>query len=316
MRLGLKTEYAIHTQGLTKSFGSHNAVNHVDLRVPSGSIFGFLGPNGSGKTTTIRMLLGLAAATSGEISLLGRSIPAECGDALPKVGALVEGPAFYPYLSGRANLTRFDSADRFANPHTRRARVDLALARVGLTQAANKKLHAYSLGMKQRLGIANALLQPRELLILDEPTNGLDPQGTREVRSLIRSLSAEGITIFISSHLLIEIEQICTHLAVMSAGEIVAQGSLEELAFSETLNLTLKTPDTQQALLVLQGIGIDAHLETDVIRAGIVHDLIAADQIVQALTAAKVRVQGFTLLAPTLEDRFVLLTGEGFDVLR
>ena len=316
MSLGLETEYAIHTQGLTKSFGSHNAVNHVDLRVPSGSIFGFLGPNGSGKTTTIRMLLGLAAATSGEISLLGRSIPAECGDALPKVGALVEGPAFYPYLSGRANLTRFDSADRFANPHTRGARVDLALARVGLTQAANKKLHAYSLGMKQRLGIANALLQPRELLILDEPTNGLDPQGTREVRSLIRSLSAEGITIFISSHLLIEIEQICTHLAVMSAGEIVAQGSLEELAFSETLNLSLNTPDTQQALLVLQGIGIDAHLESDVIRAGIAHDLIAADQIVQALTAAKVRVQGFTLLAPTLEDRFVLLTGEGFDVLR
>ncbi len=316
MSLGLETEYAIHTQGLTKSFGSHNAVNQVNLRVPSGSIFGFLGPNGSGKTTTIRMLLGLAAATSGEISLLGKSIPAECGDALPKVGALVEGPAFYPYLSGRANLTRFDSADRFANPHTRGARVDLALARVGLTQAANKKLHAYSLGMKQRLGIANALLQPRELLILDEPTNGLDPQGTREVRSLIRSLSAEGITIFISSHLLIEIEQICTHLAVMSAGEIVAQGSLEELAFSETLNLSLNTPDTQQALLVLQGIGIDAHLESDVIRAGIAHDLIAAGQIVQALTAAKVRVQGFTLLAPTLEDRFVLLTGEGFDVLR
>lgn len=170
--------------------------------------------------------------------------------------------------------------------------------------------------MRQRLAIAQAMQGMPDLLVLDEPTNGLDPQGTREVRSLIRSLSAEGITIFISSHLLIEIEQICTHLAVMSAGEIVAQGSLEELAFSETLNLSLNTPDTQQALLVLQGIGIDAHLESDVIRAGIAHDLIAADQIVQALTAAKVRVQGFTLLAPTLEDRFVLLTGEGFDVLR
>ena len=153
-------QWAIRTVGLTKSFGSHNAVDAIDLQVPRGSIFGFLGPNGSGKTTTIRMLLGLANISAGEVSLLGHSVPAEIGKALPKVGALVEGPAFYPYLSGRDNLIRFDSADRYADPATRAARVDAALAKVGLTQAEDKKVHAYSLGMKQRLGIANALVWP------------------------------------------------------------------------------------------------------------------------------------------------------------
>ena len=242
------SQFAIFTTGLTKSFGSHNAVDGIDLRVPRGSIFGFLGPNGSGKTTTIRMLLGLANITQGEVSLLGEKVPDHIDRALPKVGALVEGPAAYPYLSGRANLLRFDAADKNADPKTRESRVDQALARVGLTAAAGKKVNAYSLGMKQRLGIANALLQPRELLILDEPTNGLDPQGTREVRNLIRSLSLEGITIFISSHLLVEIEQICTHLAVMSRGTIVAQGSVEELSANESRVLTVGTVDQSLAI--------------------------------------------------------------------
>ncbi len=247
-------QWAIKTVGLTKSFGSHNAVDSIDLQVPRGSIFGFLGPNGSGKTTTIRMLMGLANISAGEVSLLGYSVPKEIGKALSKVGALVEGPAFYPYLSGRENLIRFDSADRFADPATRSARVDAALAKVGLTQAEGKKVHAYSLGMKQRLGIANALLQPRDLLVLDEPTNGLDPQGTREVRNLIRLLASEGITIFISSHLLVEIEQICTHLAVMSQGTIVAQGSVEELSAAEVLNLHLVTAHSELAVQGLKSV--------------------------------------------------------------
>ncbi|HEY7854210.1 MAG TPA: ATP-binding cassette domain-containing protein, partial [Aquiluna sp.] len=217
-----KGQWAIETNGLTKAFGDQKAVHGISLAVPRGSVFGFLGPNGSGKTTTIRMLLGLAEATDGEIKLLDHQIPKELQIALPKVGALVEGPAFYPYMSGRNNLIRIDSADRFSDPSTRKARVDAALERVGLSNAAKKKVHAYSLGMKQRLGLANALLKPRELLILDEPTNGLDPQGTREVRNLIRSLAAEGITIFLSSHLLTEIEQLCDHVAVMSAGKILA----------------------------------------------------------------------------------------------
>jgi ABC-2 type transport system ATP-binding protein len=308
--------YAIKTTALIKSFGSHNAVNAIDLAVPRGSIFGFLGPNGSGKTTTIRMLLGLAEPTSGEISLLGHAIPTDTQSALPHVGALVEGPAFYPYLSGRENLIRFDSADSNADPKTRAARVEAALARVGLTQASEKKVHAYSLGMKQRLGIANALLQPRQLLILDEPTNGLDPQGTREVRTLIRDLAAQGITIFISSHLLLEIEQICTHLAVMSAGNLVAQGSIEELSFSEILNLNLRTPDINLAIATLNSLDIEARHEDERVKANVLHSFIAPDVIVTSLVAAGVKVEGFALEAPQLEERFVSLTGEGFDVAR
>jgi ABC-2 type transport system ATP-binding protein len=309
-------QWAIHTVGLTKSFGSHNAVDAIDLRVPRGSIFGFLGPNGSGKTTTIRMLMGLANISAGDVKLLGYSVPDEIGKALPKVGALVEGPAFYPYISGRDNLMRFDAADRYADPKTRSQRVDAALAKVGLTQAAAKKVHAYSLGMKQRLGIANALLQPRDLLVLDEPTNGLDPQGTREVRNLIRSLALEGITIFISSHLLVEIEQICTHLAVMSQGKIVAQGSVEELSASQTLQLKLITADIDRALQGLESVGIKAVADGETLSAMVPAGQIEPERIVQVLVELGVRVKAFDLAAPTLEDRFVLLTGEGFDVAR
>lgn len=307
-------QYAITTTGLTKSFGSHNAVDSIDLAVPKGSIFGFLGPNGSGKTTTIRMLLGLANISAGKVSLLGYQVPDQIGEALPKVGALVEGPAFYPYLSGRDNLIRFDAADRYADPTTRSARVDDALARVGLTQAAAKKVHAYSLGMKQRLGIANALLQPRELLVLDEPTNGLDPQGTREVRNLIRSLASEGITIFISSHLLVEIEQICTHLAVMSRGKLVAQGSVEELSASPILNLHLVTSNTEIAITALKSVGITAHADAEVVSAHVPNGQIEPEQIAQVLVEMGVGIKSFNLQAPTLEERFVVLTGEGFDV--
>jgi ABC-2 type transport system ATP-binding protein len=308
--------FAIFTTGLTKSFGSHNAVDSVDLRVPKGSIFGFLGPNGSGKTTTIRMLMALAKVSAGDIQILGHAIPRDAGKALPKVGALVEGPAFYPYLSGRDNLIRFDAADRYADPATRKERVAAALTRVGLMQAADKKVHAYSLGMKQRLGIANALLQPRELLVLDEPTNGLDPQGTREVRNLIRALAEEGITIFLSSHLLTEIENICSHLAVMSQGKIVAQGSIAELSQSPTLNLTLITPDTDRATQALASLGIKATVEKNTLTATIASNLIKPEQIVRQLVELGVNVELFTLLAPTLEEQFVGLTGEGFDVAR
>jgi ABC-2 type transport system ATP-binding protein len=309
-------QWAIRTVGLTKSFGSHNAVDAIDLQVPRASIFGFLGPNGSGKTTTIRMLMGLANISSGEVSLLGYSVPDEIGKALPKVGALVEGPAFYPYLSGRDNLIRFDSADRYADPATRSARVDAALAKVGLTQAEGKKVHAYSLGMKQRLGIANALLQPRDLLVLDEPTNGLDPQGTREVRNLIRLLASEGITIFISSHLLVEIEQICTHLAVMSQGRIVAQGSVEELSRAEIMSLRLVSAQSELAINGLKSLGINATAEADLITATVAAAQIEPERIVSVLVELGVGIKSFSLAAPTLEERFVLLTGEGFDVAR
>jgi ABC-2 type transport system ATP-binding protein len=260
--------------------------------------------------------MGLANISAGDVKLLGYSVPDEIGKALPKVGALVEGPAFYPYLSGRDNLIRFDSADRYADPATRSDRVDAALAKVGLTQAHNKKVHAYSLGMKQRLGIANALLQPRELLVLDEPTNGLDPQGTREVRNLIRLLAAEGITIFISSHLLVEIEQICTHLAVMSQGKIVAQGSVEDLSQAETLNLHLTTGQPALAIEGLKSVGINARADGEKVFATVAAGQIEAERVVSVLVELGIGIKAFSLAAPTLEERFVGLTGEGFDVAR
>jgi ABC-2 type transport system ATP-binding protein len=182
---------AISSTGLSKRFrGGQLAVDGVSLAVPAGSVYGFLGPNGSGKTTTIRMLLGLIYPTSGEHELLGTPMPAGATAVLPRVGSLVEGPAFHPQLSGRANLARCDAADRTADPATAADRISAALERVGLLAAARKHYRAYSLGMKQRLAIAAGLLQPRDLMILDEPTNGLDPQGTREVRSLIREIAA------------------------------------------------------------------------------------------------------------------------------
>jgi ABC-type multidrug transport system ATPase subunit len=279
-------------------------------------VFGFLGPNGSGKTTTIRMILGLAAASKGEIELLGHPIPKELEHALPKVGALVEGPAFYPYMSGRNNLIRIDSADRNSTASTRKQRVDAALERVGLTNAAKKKVHAYSLGMKQRLGLANALLKPREILILDEPTNGLDPQGTREVRNLIRSLAAEGITIFVSSHLLSEIEQLCSHLAVMTAGKIVAQGSLAELRNESQTRLVLKADRIDELVDFLKTQGLTKlSLKPDRVVAPVPSDFDVAS-LNQLLVKKKFMVSEIRLEQPSLEEYFVNLTGEGFEVVR
>lgn len=235
---------AIATSGLSKRYrGGQLAVDGLDLRVPQGSVFGFLGPNGSGKTTTIRMLLGLISPTSGGAELLGERVDAARVRTLTRVGALIEGPAHYPYLTGRANLARYDAADRTADPATRAARIDRALEQVGLGNAAEKKAKAYSLGMKQRLGLACALLQPRDLLILDEPTNGLDPQGMREIRTLITSLAAQGTTIFLSSHLLDEIEQVCTDVAIMSRGRLVSQGTVAGLREGLKARLGVTTPD-------------------------------------------------------------------------
>lgn len=309
-------QLAIETHGLTKAFGDQKAVDEISLVVPKGSVFGFLGPNGSGKTTTIRMLLGLAEATSGDIKLLNYQIPKQLQEALPKVGALVEGPAFYPYMSGRNNLLRMDSADRNSNSATRAKRVDAALERVGLSNASNKKVHAYSLGMKQRLGLANALLKPRELLILDEPTNGLDPQGTREVRNLIRSLAAEGITIFVSSHLLTEIEQLCDHVAVMSAGKILAQGSLDELRSHGQSRLILKVDKKSEALALLKQQGLKKIKSIkDTLIAPVEFD-VDVSKLNEMLVKKKIRVSELRVEHPSLEEYFVDLTGEGFEVVR
>ncbi|NQX10704.1 ABC transporter ATP-binding protein [Microbacteriaceae bacterium VKM Ac-2855] len=306
-------DLAIETTGLTKRFGRQTVVDGLDLAVPRGAVFGFLGPNGSGKTTTIRMLLGLANASSGGIQVLGGAMPARTAEVLPRVGALVEGPGFYPYLSGTANLHRLDAADRHADPRTRRVRASAALERVGLSHAAGKKVGAYSLGMKQRLGIANALLSPRELIVLDEPTNGLDPQGTREVRSLIRTLNHDGTTVLVSSHLLAEIEQICTHAAIMRAGALVAQGSLNELRGGGAPVVSVLTPDADSAARELTRLGLAPRVEDERVTAD-VPDGVQPEDLAAALVNAGVRLRGFGVERASLEDRFVALTGEGFDV--
>jgi ABC-2 type transport system ATP-binding protein len=305
---------AAHSRGLTKRFGRQLAVDGIDLAVPRGSVYGFLGPNGSGKTTTIRMLLGLIEPTAGTRQLLGLPLPDRATEALHRVGSLVEGPAFHPYLSGRANLARLDAADLRAEPRSSSRRIDAALDRVGLLAAAGKRYRAYSLGMRQRLAIAAALLAPRELLVLDEPTNGLDPQGTREVRSLIVSLASDGTTILVSSHLLAEVEQICTHLGVMREGQLVAQGTVGEVRSAGTATLRLQTGQPQEAVQVLTGLGVE---EVDITPRGEVRGLPGAvepEKIVAALVQAGVGVRSFAFEAPSLEDLFVSLTGEGFDV--
>jgi ABC-2 type transport system ATP-binding protein len=307
---------AIRTRGLTKRFpGGQMAVQDLDLDVPRGAVYGFLGPNGSGKTTTIRMLLGLVTPTHGEHELLGRRMPGAAAAVLPQVGALVEGPAFHPYLSGWHNLVRLDAADRSVDPRTSRERVEVSLARVGLSAAGGKRYRNYSLGMRQRLGLAAALLRPRELLVLDEPTNGLDPQGTREVRNLVREVAAEGATVFVSSHLLSEIEQTCTHVGVMRQGRLVAQGSLEELRGATAPRVRIETPLPAQAGAVLERLGL-APVTADDHDHQVLADLgeLPPERVTEALVLAGVPVRQLILERPDLEDLFVALTGEGFDV--
>jgi ABC-2 type transport system ATP-binding protein len=307
------TDLAVSTAGLTKKFGSQTVVDSVDIAVPQGAVYGFLGPNGSGKTTTLRILLGLASADGGTASILGYEVPSQLAQALPDVGALVEGPAFYPYLSGTANLARLDAADPSTDPSTRAARVADALHRVGLTAAGRKKAKAYSLGMKQRLGIASALLRPRSLLVLDEPTNGLDPQGTREVRALVRSLADDGTTVVVSSHLLAEVEQICSHVAVMSRGRLVAQGTLAEFRAESGVVVRVETPDVSGASATMTGLGL-THVTPGDAAVTARLDGQQPETVVAALVGADVRVRSFVVQSESLEDRFVAITGEGFDV--
>jgi len=312
-------DLAIASSALSKRFrGGQLAVDHVDLAVPRGAVYGFLGPNGSGKTTTIRMLLGLAFPTSGTAALLGVPMPEGATSVLSRVGSLVEGPAFYPYLSGWDNLARYDAADRTASAATAKARIGEAMERVGLTAAAKKRFRNYSLGMKQRLAIAAALLAPRDLIILDEPTNGLDPQGTREVRALVRQIAADGITVFVSSHLLAEVEQVSTHVGVMRLGKLVFQGELAALRRTAAPRVAVRTGDTASAAEVLTKLGL---ADPVLVNTGLAEDLVTAElgdvapeKITAELVHAGVGVRGLTVEAPSLEDLFVGLTGEGFDV--
>jgi ABC-2 type transport system ATP-binding protein len=305
---------ALATRGLSKRFRNGQlAVDNLDLSVPAGSVYGFLGPNGSGKTTTIRMLLGLIQPTSGTCQVLGFRVPDDLTRALSSVGALVEGPAFYPQLSGRANLARLDAADRTADPATAAARIKQALDRVGLLAAADKRYRAYSLGMKQRLAIASSLLRPRELVILDEPTNGLDPQGTREVRTLIRQIAADGATVFVSSHLLAEVEQICTHVGVMRSGRMVYSGPLDDLRGTGARRVLVRTSQPELAAKVMADLGLAGITETGQQVSAELGEL-QPEFICERLVHAGVPVAGLETPGRSLEDEFVQLTGEGFNV--
>src|SRR5205823_4759207 len=218
-------EYVVETHGLTKRFGDRTVVRGVDLQVPRGVAFGYLGPNGAGKTTLIRMLLGLTTANAGTMSLRGLPVPKRRADALSRVGAIVDEPRFHGHLTGRENLAIVAAA----RGRETFARIQPSLARAGLEHRADDRVKTYSMGMRQRLGIARCLLADPELLILDEPMNGLDPAGILEFRRLVRALVGEGRTVMLSSHILDEVEKTCDHVAIVDRGEIVAMGSLDEL---------------------------------------------------------------------------------------
>jgi ABC-2 type transport system ATP-binding protein len=242
----------ITTEGLTKQYGPNTVVDDVHLRVGEGDRYGLLGPNGSGKTTLIRMLLGLVYATRGEITVLGRAVPKRVRDVLPRIGALVEGPGAYGHLSGRRNLELLDASGPGGPRRTRRTRIETALDRVGLDGVDNRPVKAYSLGMRQRLGLAAALLRAPTLLVLDEPTNGLDPQGIREIRDLLVELNAAGTTILLSSHLLAEVELLCDQVGVVDRGRLVLQSDVDTLR-APTGRVLVHTPDADRAVALLDG---------------------------------------------------------------
>jgi ABC-type multidrug transport system ATPase subunit len=240
----------IRTEGLTKRYGKLTIVEDLALDVRPGDRYGFLGPNGSGKSTTVRMLLGLVTPSKGKIEVLGHSVPKESRAVLQRVGAIIEAPAFYPNISGRRNLKMRDAAGPGGARGSRRKRVNEALERVGMTGVDERPVKNYSLGMKQRLGLAAALLRKPDLLILDEPTNGLDPQGIREIRELLIELNEGGTTVFLSSHLLNEIEALCTRVGMISGGRMVVQDQLSVLAVP-TGNVMLRTEDVGEAVQVI-----------------------------------------------------------------
>ncbi len=242
----------IRTSDLTKKYGRTVAVDRVDLDVRDGDRYALLGPNGSGKTTLVRMLLGLVFATRGEIELLGVPVPRRVREVLPSVGAMVEGPAAYPHLSGRTNLALLDAAGPGGKRRDRRRRIEGALERVGLAGIDRRPVRAYSLGMRQRLGLAAALLRQPRLLVLDEPTNGLDPRGIREIRDLLAELNAAGTTVFLSSHLLPEVEALGTRVGVMDRGRLVLQDDLATLR-APTGRVLVGTPEPERAVALLDG---------------------------------------------------------------
>ncbi|WP_298210690.1 ABC transporter ATP-binding protein [Ferrimicrobium sp.] len=298
----------LEADGLTKRFGGQIAVDSVTFSVDEGSVFGFLGPNGAGKTTTIRIALGLIFPDAGGFALLGERRHSRLHRVLPRVGSFIEGPGYVPYLSARQNLDRFLAAEGVRRSGRPRLIAD-ALEAVGLEMVVDKPVGRYSLGMRQRLGIAQALLGERDLYILDEPTNGLDPSGMREVRRLIGELAVKGKTIFISTHLLAEAEQICSHVAFMSQGRLVKAGALDQLR--SDYSPQLKIVGTPVAS-IRELVGPTARVDGPAVAVDL--DMNDGPPLLRALVARGVEVTEFTWLTPSLEEIFIAEVGEGFDV--
>ncbi len=297
----------IEAQGLRKVYGRRVAVAGLDLDVPAGGVFGFLGPNGSGKTTTIRMLLGLARASAGRATVLGVEPGPALHAVMPRIGAIVESPALFPHFSGRRNLELLGRIQGIG-PRS----VGAALARVGLAERADDRVAKYSLGMKQRLALAAALLKDPELLLLDEPANGLDPQGMKELRDLVTSLGAEGRTVFVSSHLLSEIQLMCDRVAIVASGRRIVQGTVDEvLALGRPTGLLVRVATRDHAVEVLAAAGIVATATDapDQLRAELAHD--AGARVTEVLADAGLYVSELVADEVDLETVFLELTRAG-----
>jgi len=299
----------IEIEGLRKEYlrrrGNTVAVEGLDLCVPEGGVFGFLGPNGSGKTTTIRCVLGLARPTKGSVRLLGRAVPGGLAESMRSIGAIVEAPALLPTMSGRANLELLGAVDRIG-----KRRVAQALEDVGLSERAGDQVKKYSLGMRQRLGLAAAMLKDPALLILDEPANGLDPAGMRDVRTLLRRLSGEGRTVLVSSHLLAEIQQTCDRVAILNRGRCITQGTVAEVsaAAGHGAAMLVHVDDLPGALAVLMGAGIPAERLDDRLRVGVAER--DAARISKTLGEQGHWVRDLRPEERTLEDVFLEITGD------
>ncbi|MDQ3662024.1 MAG: ABC transporter ATP-binding protein [Actinomycetota bacterium] len=302
---------ALATHGLSKSYGEQTVVAALDLAVPQGTLYGFLGPNGAGKTTTIRMLLGLVKPSAGRAELLGEEVivGASAAGVLDKVGALIEEPGLWPYLSGRSNLV---CMARSGGRDERLSRIDEVLEVVGLSGAATKRVKAYSQGMRQRLGIALALLGSPEVLVLDEPTNGLDPPGMREIRELLRRLADDGVTVFVSSHLLFEVEAMCDRVGVLAGGRLIAEGTPAELrAPGESLRIEVDdAARASEVLAQLRGLDVESE-DHGSFRVSVADDLNPAE-INRKLVSAGVGVRALVPERRSLEEVFMtLIEGSG-----
>lgn len=297
---------AIETSALSRRFGEIRAIDSIDVKVPPGSIYGFLGPNGAGKTTTIRILLGLIKATSGEVKLFNYHVQGNRKTLMQRVGALVETPSLYSHLTGRENL---EITRRLLD--VPRTRIDETLRTVDLSAAADRLVRTFSMGMKQRLGLALALLGEPELLILDEPTNGLDPAGMREMRSLLKKLARNGgITIFLSSHLLTEVERVADHVGIIESGRLVFQGTVDELNARQQQVLEIGCNDPKAVQKLLASRGIDSIFEEEGLLTMPCESEQHAAEMNSLLSGAGIAVHHLYLRRPSLEEVFMEFTAE------